>query len=302
MPVSRLRAPTLSDDAFGVVAALLAVALFASMDAIGKGLTQRYDPFMVAWARYFSQAVLVVLILSPRLRTVARTRRPGLQFLRSLFLLGATLTFFTAFAHIPLAEATAIFEVAPLIVTGLAAFALKEHVGPGRWMGVMVGFVGALIIIRPGFAVFQPMALMPLLAAFCFACHAIVTRFLGHGESPWTSFLYTSVIGGAGASLLAPFVWTTPSLEDAVLMTSMGAIGGAGQFLLIAAFRRASAAAVAPTIYFGLVMATILGFVFFGETPDAWTVAGALVVVSSGLYVWRRELVEKSAQADETAS
>ena len=290
MPAPRLRAPSLSDETSGVLLALLAMAFFASMDALSKGLSERYDPVMVTWARYLSQAVLVLLILSPRIRIVGRTRHPLLQALRSALIFGATLSFFIAIAHIPLAEATAIFEVAPLMVTMLAALILKESVGARRWAGVVAGFAGALIIVRPGLAVFQPMALLPMLAALFYALHAIVTRFLGRDENPLTTLLYSGLIGVVCASILAPFHWTTPTWEDAALMTLCGAVGGVGHLLLITAFARASAATLAPTGYFGLVIATIYSVAIFGEAPDLWTVTGAVVIVGSGLYVWRREL------------
>ena len=289
MSVPRPRALPLSHETTGVLLALTAVACFASMDALSKGLSQRYDPVMVTWARYLSQAVLVVLILSPRLGKVARARYPLIQLVRSALIFGATLCFFIAIAFVPLAEATAVFDVAPLMITALAALILKEPVGPRRWAGVAAGFVGALIIIRPGLSVFQPMALLPMLGAFCYALHAIATRFLGRDENPWTTFLYSGAIGAVCASLLVPFHWSMPTVEDALLMTLSGAVGGVGQFLLILAFARASASTLAPTTYFGLIMATILGFVFFGDAPDLWTVLGAAVIVGSGLYVWWRE-------------
>lgn len=288
MPAPRLRALPISSEAAGVLLALTAVALFASMDAMSKGLSQRYDPLMVTWARYLSQAVLVLLIALPRLREIGRTRHPGLQALRSALIFGATLCFFISIAFVPLAEATAVFEVAPLMITALAGLILKERIGPRRWLGVAAGFAGAMIVIRPGFAVFQPMALLPMLAAFCYALHAIATRFLGRDERPWTTFLYSGAIGSLCASLIVPFRWTTPSVEDALLMASTGIVGGVGQFLLIHAYQRASAATLAPTTYFGLLMATLWGRVFFDETPDFWTAAGALVIVGSGLYVWGR--------------
>jgi len=289
MPALRPRALPLSQEAFGVALALVAVVCFASMDAMSKGLSQRYDPVMVTWARYLSQAVLVFLLLSPRLREVGVPRYPVIQLVRSALIFGATLCFFVAIAHVPLAEATAVFEVAPLMITALAALVLKERVGPRRWAGVAAGFVGAMIIIRPGFGVFQPMALLPMLAAFCYALHAIATRFLGRDENPWTTFLYSGLIGAFCASLVVPFHWSDPTAADALLMTLCGVVGAVGQFLLILAFTRASAATLAPTTYFGLIMATIWGLVFFGETPDLLTVLGAVVVVGSGLYVWRRE-------------
>lgn len=295
MPAPRPSAPLLSQEASGVLIALVAIGFFASMDAISKGLSQRYDPVMVTWGRYVSQAVLVVLLLAPRIRTIARTRNLRLQIVRSAMIFGATLCFFVSLAHIPLAEATALFEVAPLMVTALAALILREQIGPRRLFGVAAGFVGAMIIIRPGLGVFQPMALLPMLAAFFYAMHAIVTRYLGLSDSPWTTFLYSGAIGAICASLAVPFFWTTPTAKDALIMLASGAVGGTGQFLLIVAFSRARASTLAPVTYFGLVMAALWGFVFFDELPDLWTILGASVIVGSGLYVWRREQTRDAA-------
>lgn len=292
-PAARLAA--LSAEARGALLLIAATALFSALDAIAKGLMARYDPFQVVWARYLSQAVLVALLVAPRLLTVARTRRPGLQILRSALLFGATLSGFFAFASMPLAEAVAIFETAPLIITALAALVLGEKVGPRRWTAVAVGFLGALIIVRPGFEAFRPVALLPLMGAFFFAAYSIATRFLGRDEGYMTTFLYSAALGALAASLFVPLVWITPTLRDAAIMASMGVIGGAGQLLLIVAFNTAPASAIAPFTYFGLVFAALWGLAFFGEFPDGWTWAGAAVIVGSGVYVWRRERLRAGA-------
>jgi len=282
-------------EARGAALLVLATALFASMDAIGKGLMQRHDPFQVVWARYAAQAVIVAIIVSPRLGRVIRTARPGLQVIRSALLFMATLCGFFAFSVMPLADATAIFQTAPLAITALAALVLREPVGPRRWAGVMVGFLGALIIVRPGADVFQPAALLPMLGALFFAGYSIATRFLGRDESYWTTFLYTAALGALIASAFVPLVWVTPTLGDAALMLAMGAIGSAGQFLLIVAFNTAPASAIAPFTYAGLIFATLWGYLFFGDAPDGWTATGAAVIVGSGVYVWRRERMRKRA-------
>jgi len=282
-------------EARGAALLVLATALFASMDAIGKGLMQRHDPFQVVWARYAAQAVIVAIIVSPRLGRVIRTARPGLQVIRSALLFMATLCGFFAFSVMPLADATAIFQTAPLAITALAALILREPVGPRRWAGVMVGFLGALIIVRPGADVFQPAALLPMLGALFFAGYSIATRFLGRDESYWTTFLYTAALGALIASAFVPLVWVTPTWADAALMLAMGAIGSAGQFLLIVAFNTAPASAIAPFTYAGLIFATLWGYLFFGDAPDGWTATGAAVIVGSGVYVWRRERMRKRA-------
>lgn len=282
-------------EARGAAMLVLATALFASMDAIGKGLMQRHDPFQVVWARYTAQAVIVAIVVSPQLHRVIRTRHLGLQVIRSALLFLATLCGFFAFSVMPLADATAIFQTAPLAITALAALVLREPVGPRRWAGVVIGFFGALIIVRPGAEVFQPAALLPMLAAVFFAGFSIATRFLGRDESYRTTFLYTAALGALIASAFVPMVWVTPSWSDAGLMVLMGLIGSAGQFLLIVAFNTAPASAIAPFTYAGLIFATLWGYAFFGDAPDGWTAAGAAVIVGSGVYVWRREQMRKRA-------
>jgi drug/metabolite transporter (DMT)-like permease len=285
--VARMRA--MPSEARGALIYLFAIAFLVSMDALSKELSSRYDTFQVIWARSVSQTVLVTAMAAPWLRTVLRTRYPGLQLARSVFMFCATMTGFFAFSMMPLADATAIFETAPLIVTALAALILGERVGPRRWGAVLVGFAGALVIVRPGAGVFGWEALLPLCTAACYASYVIATRYVGRDEGPWTAFVYSSLFGTLIASVIVPSFWTTPTLTDAALMAALGAIGAVGQFLVILAFRSTEASRLAPLSYIGLLFAAIYGYVFFSDTPDRWTVAGALIIVGSGVYIWRRE-------------
>lgn len=273
----------------GILCFLGTILLFSIMDAIAKDLTRRMDPLQVVWARYASQTAWAFLLLAPRLGRLLRTRFPGLQLVRSAALFGATISFFFGFSVLPLATNAAIFQVGPLFVTALGFVVLKERVGPRRLFAVLAGLAGAMIIIRPGSALFTPHAVLPLIAAFFYAGYMISTRFLGGEESPWTSFLYTALFGTVAASLMVPFVWTTPAAPDAVLMAMMGLIGGLGHLLLITALGFAQAATVAPFAYASLVFSAIWGYALFGEIPDRWTWIGALVIVGAGLYVWHRE-------------
>lgn len=279
----------------GIGLFLLAIFLFSVMDVFAKSLVQRHDPVQVVWARYVSQTFWAFLLLAPWLGSMLRTRHPWMQAIRSALLFGATLCFFTSLQFMELAETVAVFEIAPLWITALAFFVLKEPVGPRRWTGVAIGFLGAMIIIRPGGEVFQPAAFLPMAGALCFAGYAIATRFLGDDEGPWTPFLYTALLGAVVATLFVPFRWTTPGTEDAVVMTFFGIIGGAGHLCMILALRHASASTVAPFHYAGLIYATFWGFIIFGEIPDRWTLVGAAVVVGAGLYVWWRERVRQGA-------
>jgi drug/metabolite transporter (DMT)-like permease len=268
---------------------LSAILLFSVMDALAKDLTARYEPVQVVWARYAGQTFWAFLLLAPWLGRYLGTDRLWLQLLRSALLFGATFFFFSAFRHLQLAEMTAIFEIAPLVITILSVAILGERVGPRRWLGVGLGLLGALIIIRPGSEVFSPYSLLPALAACCFAGYSIATRFIGPDESPFTSLLYTTLIGTIVASLWVPFHWSTPEGTDIAVMAGFGAIGMAGQLCLILAFTRTEASALAPFSYFGLLFNALWGFVFFAEVPDAFTWTGAAVIVGAGIYVWHRE-------------
>lgn len=284
----------LTPTAQGIVMMIAAVATFSLMDAIAKHLSARYDPLQVVWARYTCHTLVVFLWFAPRLPVLLRTSHLILQLLRSGFLFGATFCFFISIAHIGLAEATAIFDVNPLVITILAFVVLKEPAGPRRIIGVLAGLVGALIIIRPGSEIFSPYAALPLLAASCYACYVISTRFLGRDEDSLTNLLYATLIGTVVASFLVHTVWQTPGPADAALMLGMGVIGGTGQYFLIRAFTLAEAGVVAPFSYVGLIFAVFFGYVFFAEIPDTMTFVGALVIVGSGLYVWHRERQQQS--------
>ena len=177
----------------------------------------------------------------------------------------------------------------PLIITILATMFLNEKAGVRRYLGISLGFIGTIIIIRPGTDVFEISTLFPLGAAVCYSGYAISTRFLGSEESPWTSFLYTALMGAILASIIVPFYWTNPKILDLMLMISMGIAGGIGHYCIIRAFTLAEASTIAPYSYLGIIFATIWGMVIFHEYPDIETYFGTLVIVMAGLYVWWRE-------------
>lgn len=268
---------------------LCAIFLFSVMDAIAKTLMARYDPIQVVWARYAGMMAVVALVLAPRLGPLLRTRRIGLQLLRSGFLFGATILFFTAISKMDMAAATAVMQVHPVILTLGAALVLREGLGPRRMLAILAALGGALIVIRPGSEVFTPDAFLPLAAGACYAAYALATRFLGRDEPIMTSFLYTAIIGTLVASVLTIPVWQTPAPGDWAVFLGLGAVGALGQFLLIRALTIAEAGAVAPFGYSGVIFATFWGYAGFGEVPDAPTLLGALVIVGAGLYVWHRE-------------
>jgi drug/metabolite transporter (DMT)-like permease len=273
----------------GILWMLLTGICFVGMDTLAKHLTQSYPVAQVVWARYDFHCLLLALVLGPRLPRTMHTRHLGLQCLRSLLLLGATGLFFTALSFIPLANATAIMFVAPIVVTALAMPLLGERVGPHRWASVVAGFLGALIIIRPGTEAMDPAAMLALGAAGCYALYQIATRRLSTTEAPLTTLAYTASIGVLATSALMPLVWIPPTPLHWLAMAGLGLLGGAGHFALIKAFQFAPAATVTPFGYSNLIWAVLFGYLIFGDLPDGWTVSGALVIASSGLYIVHRE-------------
>ncbi len=272
------------------IALMLAAVFFLSvMDGCVKAVSPSIGIFPALWARYAGQMIVVLVLVAPRLAQVARSRYPGLQIARSLLLLSARFFFFTGLSRIGLAEATAVMVLNPLFITLGGALFLGEALGPRRIGAIVVAFLGAMLIIRPGSEAFNPAALFPLGAAICFSGYSLVTRAVGAGEDVWTSLFYTALVGGLLMTVTAPFYWVWPDLQSAVLMAAIALFGTAGQLLLIRAFSQAEAGLLAPFGYSGLVFATMIGFVAFAEVPVPLTLLGALVIVGAGLYVWWRE-------------
>lgn len=275
-----------------------AIFLFTSMDALAKAISLRSSPLMALWARYSGQMALVLLLVAPRLKSVAQTNFPFLQFLRSIFLLCATASFFTGLSMLGLAEMTAIMDINPVLITLGAALFLGERLGPRRLLGIAAALIGALIIIRPGSGVFSWPAIFPLLAAIFYSAYSLATRYVGNREDPWTSLLYAALVGSIVMTFVVAANWTTPDLGTIALMLALAVIGTTGQLLLIRALSAGEAAMLAPFAYSGLIFATIWGLVFFGEFPDFWTIVGATIIVAAGLYVWHRETrIAKAAAA-----
>lgn len=273
----------------GIALMLAAIFMFSLMDVAAKVISQRADTVMALWARYAGQMLIVLLIALPRLKRVARTRYPAIQFARSLALLAASSFMFFGIARLELAEVTAVMATNPVLITLGAALFLGERLGWRRIAGIALALTGALIIIRPGTEVFSVDALLPQCAAICFATYALLTRRVGRDEDPWTSLLYTAAVGCVVLSALVPGFWVAPDRVTIAWMIFVAATGAAGQLLLIRALTVAEASTVAPFSYSGVIFATIFGLVLFNEVPDALTILGALVIVGAGLYVWRRE-------------
>ena len=266
-----------------------AILCFSLMDATVKALAPRTGVLPALWARYGGQMVLVLILVAPRVRSVAHTDFPAIQFFRSLLLLCATAFFFTGISLIPLTEAAALMAINPVLITLGAALFLGERLGPRRVAGILVALCGALVIIRPGSEVFSPAALFPLAAAVCYSGYALLTRRVGNRESFWTSLFYTGLVGTVLLSAIIPFHWQALDMFSIGLMILCAGLGTLGQLFLIKAFSAGEASMLAPYSYTGLIFAAIWGFALFAELPDLLTVVGALVIAGAGLYVWHRE-------------
>jgi drug/metabolite transporter (DMT)-like permease len=273
----------------GIVLIVLTMLCFVAMDTVVKALVRDYPVTEVVWARYVFHVLVTIAVLAPRRRLSLRTNRLALQLFRSLLLVIATVSFFTALTYVPLADASVITHAAPLLVTALSVPLLRETVGPWRWSAVVVGFIGVLIVMRPGLGVMHPAAFLVLGTAFCFALYQVATRRLATTEDPFTTLLYTGITGAVLASLVVPFTWQTPTALGWTLMLVTGAFGGLGHYLLIKAHNLTPVSVLAPFIYTQLVWATLSGWIFFGDFPDKWTIIGAGVIAASGLYILYRE-------------
>jgi len=277
---------------YGVLLILLSGILLASHDGLSKYLTQLYPVFLVVWARYLAQVVLMLGMFAPRMgRRVFHTLRPWPQLLRGLSLVSVSIMFISGLRYIPLAEATAVIFLTPLMVT-LASALLGERVSHSQWLAVGVGLLGVMIIVRPGGALFTPAVLLPFGAAISFTVYQLLTRRLSGTDHPVTSNFLSSLVGFLVMSVLVTFNWRTPSVHDAVLMASLGLMAMSGHLVLTQAFRYASAASLAPFTYGQIVFAGIVGFIAFGHIPDVEAIAGMTVIIASGLcmaYVQSRQ-------------
>lgn len=278
-----------------------AVATFACLDATGKYLLRYMDPLQVVWARYFGAFLLAFLFLNPITQPrLMVTARPLMQIGRSALLLGSTALNFFALRYLQLDEALAILFSTPFMVALLCGPLLGEWVGWRRWTAIGVGFLGVLLVARPGFGGLHPAALLSLGSAVCYALYSISTRVLARNDSSETTLFYSNLVGAVAMLPVIPFVWSTPQSGFVVaLMVLIGALGSGGHYLLIRGHRLAPASALAPFIYTQLVWTTTLGFLVFGDVPHRWTIVGGLIVVSSGLYLLNRE--RKVGKAEPSA-
>lgn len=271
-----------------VLMLLGALFLFVLLDSTAKHLGARHPVPMLVWSRYAVHFLLMVIFLAPSMRLrLVTTTRPARQIVRAICLLFTTFFAMAAFARMPLAETTAIVFAAPLLVTLLARPVLGEQIGALRWAAVIIGFVGVVLIARPGSGLVTDGIALALAAAVCYALYQILTRQLSSTETSVTMLFYTALIGTIGMSLALPWIWTgqMPGLVDALMICSLGVYGGVGHFLLIKAFRDAPASVLSPILYVQLIWATLMGWIVFGHFPDTAALLGILTIAAAGAVI-----------------
>jgi len=269
------------------------VACLCVNDALAKTLTVAYSPLQIQFLRN-TIALPFALLIAWKMGGAAalRSHRPVAHFMRGGLWIGATFLFFTSIKYLGLAEATALIFVAPLFITALSALIFREPVGWRRWLAVAVGFLGVLIAVRPGTSAFQTVSLLPVATAFVYALLMLSARWVDERESVWTLLLYMTGTGAVLSLFIVPLVWTPVRPEDYWLFIAVAIFGTAGMTMMTQAFRLAPAVVVAPLDYSAIIWATLLGWLFWNEIPDALTFVGAAVIIASGVFIiWREHRV-----------
>lgn len=268
-----------------------AVALFACLDTTAKYLNTQMDSLQIAWARYTSAFVLTLIVSNPLTHPgLLRTRSPKLQIARSLLLVGSTALNFLGLRWLQLDEALSIIFTFPLLVAIISGPMLGEWIGWRRWTAIGFGFVGVLLITRPGLGGMHPAALFTFGATICYGFYAVITRIVSRVDSNQTSLFYANFIGALVMLPVIPVVWQPPvDWVVALLMVMIGVLGSTGHYFLIAGHKLAPASVLSPFVYTQLIWVIIFGYLVFGQVPNSWTVAGAAIVIASGLYLLYRE-------------
>ncbi|MDK9715494.1 DMT family transporter [Sulfuritalea hydrogenivorans] len=287
---------------FAVLLMLGATLCFAALDATSKHLSQTYPVPMLVWGRYTFHCLMMLIFLAPSMRLqLIATARPKAQVARALMLVGTTGFSMAGFSMMPLAESTAFLFVTPLVVVILSHWLLKESITGGHWLAVVAGFVGALLIARPGGALSLQGIFWMTLAAACYAIYQIQTRQLSPTENTVTMLFYTALVGTVSMTLAAPLYWggPTPGWIDAALIASLGIYGGTGHLMLTRAFRYAAASFLSPFLYAQLIWAMLLGWMFYDHLPDLLSIAGMAVIAGSSLSIALSERLKQASAAKD---
>ncbi len=282
--------PRPSRPALGALFTVLAMFGFASMDAMSKWIVADYAITQVLWIRYaIFCAFAWFVVRRTGLRSAARSRRPWLQGGRALLAVVESAVFVLAFAYLPLADTHAIAATSPLIVIALGVLFLGERAGTARWIAVGAGFVGVVLIVRPGFQKLDWTLLLPLLGAALWGGYQILVRLCSRDDPPETTLVWSAFVALAATTLTGPLQWRWPDAPGWSLLVAIALVGALAHYALIKALDFAEAGSVQPYSYTLLVWATVLGALVFGDIPDGWTLLGAAVIVGSGLYTWNHD-------------
>ena len=273
-----------------IIFSLLGWMFLPVMDGFAKFLSADLPILQITWARYFFTVVFTLPIMFFFFnKQLVWSDKPKLQILRGLILLSANICFFYSISIISLAKALTLAFIAPLIVTAFSPLFLGEKVGFRRWTAVIIGFIGSLVVIRPGFLELNIASLAALCTGFFYGFYLIITRKLSTSDNPLLTLLMTGLVGAILVSLVVPFYWVKPSLNQWSLMAGIGVFACVGHFFLILSLKYADASKLAPLGYTEIIPNILIGFYFFNEIPDNWTYFGLLIIVLSGLYISRRE-------------
>ncbi len=276
----------------GITLMIATTLVFAVQDGISRHLAAEYNVLMIVMIRYWFFAAFVIAIARRRaggVRAAARTTQPVVQILRGLLLALEICVMVASFTLLGLVESHAVFTCYPLLVAALSGPVLGEHVGWRRWAAIGVGFIGVLIILQPGAAVFDVRALIPLLAAGMFAVYGLLTRYAGRRDTTATSFFWTGVVGAIATTMTGVWFWEPMTGVDWVWMICLCFTGVTGHWLLIRCYEVAEASAVQPFAYLQLVFAAVIGISVFGETVSTNVAIGAVIIVAAGLFTFWRE-------------
>ena len=261
------------------------------MDTIAKYLSSEISFFQITWARYFFTVFWTLpLIFFFFRKNLKWSENPKLQILRGITLLSANICFFYSISIISMAKALTLAFIAPLVTTALSTIILGENVGIKRWSAVIVGFLGSLVVIRPGLIEFNLATLAALGTGFFYGVYLIITRKLHTVDNPLLTLLITGVVGAIISSLFVPIIWINLSQSQWLWLALMGIFACLGHLLLIYSLRYADASKLAPFGYFEIVTTIILGYYFFQDFPDIWTFIGLFIIISSGVYVYKSEI------------
>ncbi len=271
---------------------------FAICDTLAKLLTEEFNALQVVWMRMLGLFLGVCVLIAIKGLKTLHTPKPRLQIVRGVMAAGSGTLFICAINFVPLADAIAVSFVAPFIVTVFGALILKEPVGIRRWAAVCTGFLGMLVVIRPGLGIFHPAIFLVLIAATLFAVRQLVSRWLSGVDPVSTTVAYTAIVAFLIVSVFQPFVWMTPDNNRALLLAfAMASTAAVGEVLIIKALDVAQSVALAPIHYTLIIWGTLFGFSVFGDLPDMWTLLGCGVIVVSGLYTTYREFVIAKARS-----